>query len=171
MDLWRKRSSIFGEEPITIHLAGQKLKEEKRQSNIQDYLDWKSKIIVDDSQMRFHRCATDTELTDEGFKSSNQLARLEGLLKDKPVKYSLKKPGFALRDIPPLNVVLNPSVDTSARLAGVRIPSSSLDTLTSKKGFFPGPFKEHSWSMDTNKIPVPDYEHKKFIESKGQDFK
>ena len=40
------------------------------------------------------------------------------MLKDPAHKYSLRKQGLALTDIAPLNVVLNPSVDTEARRAG-----------------------------------------------------
>ena len=44
--------------------------------------------------MYFWRCATETELKERGFKSSNQLERLKSMLKDPPQKVSLKKQGM-----------------------------------------------------------------------------
>ena len=39
------------------------------------------------------------------------------------------------------------------------------------KGFTPGPYREYSWTLERNKIPVRDYEHQTFAEEKGHDFK
>ena len=50
--------------------------------------------MVDDPSMYFWRCATETELKERGFKSSNQLERLKSMLKDPPQKVSLKKQGM-----------------------------------------------------------------------------
>ena len=119
MDLWTRPQPIFGQdEPITIHQAGEKLMRETLSAQRKDGETWKSKVVVNDTRTYFHRCAPDTEQTMKGPKASNQLARLQGLLKDQPLKHSLRKPNLALKDIPPLNVVLNPSVDTQAREAG-----------------------------------------------------
>ncbi|KAJ8301728.1 hypothetical protein KUTeg_020715 [Tegillarca granosa] len=105
----------------------------------------------------------ETELKDSGQKSS--------LLKNQPSKYSLRKSGLALEEIPPLNVVLNPSVDTRARESGISLlPAVEGEGKDLNKGFKPGPFAEHSWVLERNKIPAYDYEHTKFAEYKGKDF-
>lgn len=173
MDLWTRPHPVFGQdEPITIHLAGRKLQAEKQSAQQDEYEKWRSKIVTDGTRSWFHRCATETELKEKGFKSSNQLARLHGLLKDPPQKYSLRQAGCALRDIPPLNVVLDPSVDTFAREAGLpRVQAAQRGEQERSKGFIPGPYAELSWTLEKNQIPVRDYQHQKFRDARGQDFK
>lgn len=118
------------------------------------------------------RCLTETELQANGRSASNQLARLQGLLKDKPQKLALKRRGMNLPNIPPLNVVLNPSVDTDARLAGITPrPAVENEGIETNRGFKPGPFLDHAWILERNKIPAVDYEHDKFNRLKGHDFK
>ena len=79
---------------------------------------------------------------------------------------------MALGDIPPLNVVLNPSVDTVARAAGLPLlPAVPNEGVEKGPGFAPGPYDANSWVLERNKIPIKDYEHLKFIKTKGQDFK
>lgn len=169
LELYRRPATTFGREPITIHLAGQKLKQEKLQALRNDYETWKSKIVIKDPRGHFHRSLPATEMDDKG---QNQIDKLKGLLKDKPDKLSLKRPGFNLKDIPPLNVVLNPSVDTLSRLEGKPcLPAVIGEGNEKTKGFNPGPFEECSWAVEKNKIPVADYEHQKFIFKKGYDFK
>lgn len=115
---------------------------------------------------------TETELRLSGRHASNQVARLQGLLKDHPQKLSLCRQGLSLPNIPPLNVVLNPSVDTDARLAGITPrPAVENEGVETNKGFKPGPFLEHAWALERNKIPAVDYEHDKFNKLKGHDFK
>lgn len=173
IDVWTRPHPIFGQnEPVTIHKAGQRLQEERLAALSLDQEKWQSRVVVDDTSVHFHRCVTETELLDRGFKSSNALSRLQGLLKDPPHKLTLKKPGFYLKDIPALNVVLNPSVDTTGRVAGLS-PLPALDSQQDQevKGFAPGPYQEYSWVLERNKIPVRDYQHQKFAKLKGQDFK
>ena len=119
MDLWRRPHPIFGkDEPSTIHLAGQKLKEEQLGALQREQEIWRAKVLMDEREMKFHRCAPETEMKEKGFQSSNQLDRLQGVLKDIPRKLALRQPGCAMKEIPPLNVVLNPSVDTAANKEG-----------------------------------------------------
>lgn len=172
LELYKRPYSTFGREPVTIHLAGQKLKHEKLEALRKDYETWRSKIVVQDTNQYFHRCLMETELKDSGQKSSNQIEKLKGLLKNQPSKHSLRKSGLALEEIPPLNVVLNPSVDTRARESGFSIlPAVEGEGKEFNKGYKPGPFAEHSWVLERNKIPAYDYEHTKFAEFKGKDFK
>lgn len=172
LELYKRPHSTFGREPVTIHLAGQKLKHEKLEALRKDYETWRSKVVVQDTNQYFHRCLMETELKDSGQKSSNQIEKLKGLLKNQPSKHSLRKSGLALEEIPPLNVVLNPSVDTRARESGFSIlPAVEGEGKEFNKGYKPGPFAEHSWVLERNKIPAYDYEHTKFAEFKGKDFK
>ncbi|XP_052781235.1 uncharacterized protein LOC128217855 isoform X2 [Mya arenaria] len=172
LELYQKPVVNFGvPEPNTIHLAGEKLRQEKLAALRRDKEEWKSKVIVEDTRQYFHRCLTETELSAQGRKASNQLSRLQGLLKDHPQKLSLRRPGMHLRNIPPLNVVLNPSVDTDVRATGV-VPEPAVEGEGEERnsGFKPGPFPDSSWVVEHNKIPAVDYEHDKFDRIKGRDF-
>ena len=164
MDVWTRPDPVFGkDEPITIHLAGKKLEEEQLAAVRAENANWRDKIIVDNSRNYFHRCATETELCETGFKSSNQIDRLRGMLKDPPVKYSLRRQ----KQTPALNVVNNPSVDPLA-------PKADKENMAGDnraKGFHPGPYEDFSWKLDRNKIPTRDYDHEFFRQLKGQDFK
>lgn len=170
-DVWTKPNPVFGaDEPVTIHLAGARLKNEKMETLLKEHQDWKSKIIVKDTQMKFHRCAPETEAKSVGFNSSNQLDRLEGLLKDTPNKLYLRNARATLGEIPPLNVALNPSVDRTAREEGRPVlPVVLSEEHTS--GFVPGPYTNRSWLLERNKIPIYDYNHQKFLQQKGHDFR
>ncbi|CAH1783576.1 unnamed protein product [Owenia fusiformis] len=171
LDIWTKPRRSFGDEPITIHLAGDKLDKERRAAAHSADAAWRSKVIVDDPRVYLHRCNLQTEQRDTGYKSSNELDRLRQILKDDPQKYSLKKKPMVLKDIPPLNVVLNPSVDTTARRMGLSTePAVPGEGIEKTKGFMPGPYRDNSWSLDRNYIASVDYEHKKFQQLKGKDF-
>lgn len=52
---------------------------------------WQKRLIVEDPEMHFYRCNPQTEATQSGLKASNQLSRLENLLRDPPKKYSFAK--------------------------------------------------------------------------------
>ncbi|XP_021347646.1 uncharacterized protein LOC110446691 isoform X2 [Mizuhopecten yessoensis] len=168
MELYRRPKHLFGDEPVTIHLAGQKLKKERLDDLRKDFEKWRSKQVVDDTRQYFHRCLMETELNDKG---QNQVDKLQGLLKDNPEKLSLRRSGLRLRNVPPLNVVLNPSVDIEARLMGLPThPAVEGEGYEKIKGFKPGPFEAQSWNLERNKIPAYDYEHDLFMDRKGFDF-
>ncbi|XP_074646485.1 uncharacterized protein LOC141902581 [Tubulanus polymorphus] len=171
MNLWRRPMENFGNQiPITIHEAGDKLEQEKISAVEKSYQEWLSKIIVDSMGTKSHRCLPATELTHKGFKSSNQLDRLQGLLKNEPQKVALRRPGMRLREVPPLSVVSNPSVDTASRNLGLRLPPAFNANIEKTKGFAPGPFAHKSWVNESNKIPIRYYDHSKYAASKGHDF-
>ncbi|KAM9324461.1 uncharacterized protein CFAP92 [Gastrophryne carolinensis] len=109
--------------PCPIHLADVGIQE-----------DYKATLASAEKnqKMRFHRCLPQTELTSQ---SSNQMSRLEGLLKDRGAKLSLRKPGLALKPIPALAVMQN---------AGEPITN---------RGFLPGELKDHSLKWTENIIP------------------
>ncbi|XP_001191000.4 uncharacterized protein LOC755639 [Strongylocentrotus purpuratus] len=174
MNLWRKPlpSGFQPVPPITIHLAGDTLKAEKQAVKNTEQDVWRSKVKVYDTQMHFHRVATETELMAEGFKSSNQIDRLRGLLKDEAEKLALRQANF--QDMPALSVVMNPSVDTAAREAGLPIPEMNDDRasmLGQRPIFMPGAFPHASLALSSNRIPIKDMEHAKFEELKGYDFR
>ncbi|XP_064632936.1 uncharacterized protein LOC135491169 isoform X2 [Lineus longissimus] len=172
MNLWKKPPENFGNSPpITIHLAGEKLYREQLEAAHKSFKEWIHKIVVDDLKVHNHRCLPETEMRNKGFKSSNQLDSLQGIRKDPPKKHSLKKPGMYLEDLPPLSVVLNPSVDTATRLAGKSTaPAVENEGVEKIDGFGPGPFEDQSWVLERNKIPLRDYEHKKYDARNGKDF-
>lgn len=172
LDLYKRPLVNFGlPEPQTVHLAGDKLLQEKLTVELQEKEQWKSKVVVKDPRQYFHRCLTETEFRTGGRKASNQLARLQGLLKDQPNKLSLSKPGMALANVPPLNVVLYPGVDTDARLAGITPRPTTINEVDENNNAFkPGAYIERSWVFERNQVPVIDYEHEKFEKLKGHDF-
>ena len=148
MDVWTRTLPIFGkDEPTTIHLAGTLLKEEKMAAMFAEYEQWQAKVIVNDTSMKFHHCAPVTENKDHGFKSSNQLDCLKGILKDHPLKLSLRTQSMTLAEIPSLNVVLNPSVDTPARAAGLSV-LPALENEGGENIHYQGPMKDRAgcWS-------------------------
>ncbi|XP_029768431.1 uncharacterized protein KIAA1257 homolog [Terrapene carolina triunguis] len=120
------------------------------------------KTIFDDTKLKVYRCSTAAELTPRGPKASAQLDKLQGLLKDEPEKFSLKRPAMILRPIPALSVLQH-------------IPAcGSYRDLTRKRsttnGFVPGLEDQHSLKWNWNIVPCHDMEHRKFEKLKGADF-
>ncbi|KAM3844709.1 uncharacterized protein CFAP92 [Vipera latastei] len=97
--------------------------------------------------LKVHRCCPATELISSGPKASCQVARLQGLLKDKPVKLSLK-----MQSIPVLGVLGN------------------MEECSPCKGFVPGADIHHSL-MSNHNIPCYDRAHNVFKNLKGADFR
>ena len=156
---------------LSIHAAGD-IKEQEQNKAAERYTrQWQERIVVDDTIFRTHRCLKETELRDRGIKASNQLAKLEGLLKNHPKKFSLSRAGLTLEEIPPLAVVANPSVDTPARKTGKLIPIARDQREEGNWGFYPGPFEKEGWLLEKNKMPISDQEHEKFRSLKGHDFR
>ncbi|XP_006023950.2 uncharacterized protein KIAA1257 homolog isoform X2 [Alligator sinensis] len=118
----------------------------------------------DDTKLKVYRCSTAAELTAHGPKASSQLNKLQGLLKDVPAKYSLKRPGLILEPIPALSVLQNAPRDISSASPVNR-------TRSAISGFVPGIEERHSLKWNGNMIPCYNMEHKKFEKLKGADFK
>ncbi|XP_050977970.1 uncharacterized protein cfap92 [Labeo rohita] len=92
-ELYAKPPLEFGPElPMSIHLAGEPLHEEQLQAAHAQYNRWQRKTLFDETstgsgrvpEFRCHMKKAD-------------LDKLQGILKDRPMKYSLKRPGMALK--------------------------------------------------------------------------
>lgn len=172
MDIWTTPSKVQTAIPhlpsVSEHdFVG--LEEERKRLEEQRLEEWKSKVVVDDTHQHFHRCAIETELQEFGPKSSNQVARLRGMLKDCPQKLSLRKPPMGLMEIPALGVVTYPSVDTACRMGGKVV--SSKCPGEDEKCFNPGSNTSLRLSYPNNSIPTTKYNHKFFEDVKGKDFR
>ncbi|MGH0154491.1 UNVERIFIED_CONTAM: hypothetical protein FKN15_027610 [Acipenser sinensis] len=96
VELYKKPPLFFGtRHPITMYLAGDTLQDEQLAYARKQYINWLNKVITEDS-MKFYRRSTESELHTNGAK----LDRLQGLLKDKPRKHSLRNPGMVLKSGP-----------------------------------------------------------------------
>ncbi|XP_031464661.1 uncharacterized protein KIAA1257 homolog isoform X5 [Phasianus colchicus] len=113
----------------------------------------------DDTKLKVHRCSAAAELRTRGPGASSQLQKLQGLLKDEPQKFSLRKAGLILKPIPALS-----ALDSQ----------NSSNVLPRKKsvcsGFVPGLQDHHSLKWNDNIIPCHNRGHKKFEKLKGADF-
>ncbi|XP_050760826.1 uncharacterized protein CFAP92 [Gymnogyps californianus] len=119
---------------------------------------------VDDTKLKAHRRSTAAELSTRGPRARFQLQKLQGLLKDEPLKFSLRKAGPILKPLPALSVLDNQPCDTgSDALPGRRESIAS--------GFVPGPDDQHSLKWSTNVILGHNREHKQFGKLQGADFK
>ena len=154
-----------------MHAAGDTKEQEEYDAALKSTRRWRERIVVDDTVFRTHRCLPETELRDKGPKASNQLAKLEGLIKNQPKKFSLSRAELTLEEIPALGVVANPNVDTPARKTGKLLPIARNDREEGNWGFYPGPFEKEGWLLGKNKVPIADQEHEKFRSLKGHDFR
>ncbi|RUS70710.1 hypothetical protein EGW08_021530 [Elysia chlorotica] len=171
VNLYTKPPQDFGNtEPLSIQTTGVQKEAERLSVKMQQYEDWKSRIVVDDTNQHFHRVLPATELLMKGSNCNNQIDKLCGLLKDPPKKLSLMIQDPTPNIIPALSVVNNPFVDTQAREQGVcLLPAVPEDKLSPFRGYKPGLFN-HSWSHNNNHIPCTDYQHDFFKKTKGNDF-
>ncbi|XP_040264723.1 uncharacterized protein KIAA1257 homolog [Bufo bufo] len=148
-DLYKKpceRGSVSA--PGTVQVIDETLQEEAIES-VQP-ADIKQK-------MRFHRCLPQTERTAQGPHASNQQSRLEGLLKDKGAKLSLRKSGLALQPMPALAVI--PKSGSNGSKMGIN-----------GIGFIPGELKDHSLKWTDNAIPCHNMNHETYRKLRGKDF-
>ncbi|KAJ8259716.1 hypothetical protein GJAV_G00172600 [Gymnothorax javanicus] len=136
---YRKPQQFFGSmPPVTIHLAGESL----RQEQLQYYRDMSegpagNKMIP---EFRSH----------VGVAQGSQ-GKLENLLKDKPMKLSLRRPGMVLKPIPMVSVLQHPE--------GRRLEVEEREVC---QAFSPGALEHHSLSWDSNAVPLHDSLYNKF---------
>ena len=72
-----------------MYLAGVRLKAERDAARIADEQRWRERVIVSDTRTHFHRLNPQTELSERGMRSANQVSRLTGMLKSAPRKHTL----------------------------------------------------------------------------------
>ncbi|XP_036840276.1 uncharacterized protein cfap92 [Oncorhynchus mykiss] len=131
--------------PVTIHLAGERLQREQLQGAQSQYYRWLRKVLPDAGHTPEPNCSHVRVPQFSCHMGGADPGKLHDILKDRPMKYSLRKPGLTLKPMPVLSVLQQPQqVSRSGRMAVVREESSS---------FAPGPFPDHSLSWDKNTIP------------------
>ncbi|XP_034151770.1 uncharacterized protein cfap92 [Esox lucius] len=146
MELYVKPPAFFSPvPPVTIHLAGERLQKEQRQAAQRQYYRWLRKVLPDTrrspvptsscSQRRVPQFSCHMGGADPG--------KLQEMLKDPPMKYSLRKPGLTLKPIPVLSVVQRPQ----------QVSGSGCVEREDGLAFTPGPYQKHSLSCDNNFIP------------------
>ncbi|XP_051531509.1 uncharacterized protein cfap92 [Myxocyprinus asiaticus] len=140
-DLYSKPPLLFGPDlPQSIHLAG----ETQFQSEPVQYNRQLKKKMLDETSQESGRVPE--------FKCHMKRAgldKLQDILKDKPMKYSLKRPGMTLKPIPAISVVQQTKSTGSAKREA-NIP------------FTPGHFQNHKLSWDKNAVPRHSPQYNKF---------
>lgn len=64
---------LFQDEPKSIHLPGIRHQAEKLEAKQKELEYWQSHLVVNDPRQYFHRLLPQTEMTESGFYSSNQV--------------------------------------------------------------------------------------------------
>ncbi|XP_061076017.1 uncharacterized protein cfap92 [Conger conger] len=135
---YRKPLQFFGTvPPVTIHLAGESL----RQEQLQYYRNVRE---------GFPGQGPGPEFEGHVGAARGSLGRLEDLLKDRPMKYSLRRPGMVLKPIPMVSVLQHPEDEGEEEEREVCLP------------FAPGSLEHHSLRWDSNAIPRHDPLYNKF---------
>jgi hypothetical protein len=112
-------------------------------------------VIVSNPEIKIHKISASTEMRDNGFKSSNQLDRLKGLLKDEPQKKSYLVGGITFNKIPALSVVKS---NYNTEKANISISNS----------YKAGNYIEAKLTSEKNQIPI---ENKYRLPKEQNDFK
>ncbi|CAD5115287.1 DgyrCDS4280 [Dimorphilus gyrociliatus] len=158
-NLWQKAVPIDQGVP-SIHPAGITAQEDKIKATTLEKQKWKEKLVTETEQMKFHRKNCKTEMTMCGSKSSNQIDKLNGLLKDEAKKVALQGRMAKICSIPPFQVVAQPSVDTQAREMDKAIaPAIDNEFEDFNIGFSPG---ERGKSLTVDFISRHDYDRHNF---------
>eukprot|EP00731_Ephydatia_muelleri_P003276 Em0001g3276a len=138
-DLYTRAPAHFGPAPpVSIHLAGDRRKEELGEKEREEEERWRARVVVDHLDFRVHRKPVSVELKERGPGASNQLDRLCGLLKDPPYKHSLLG-GEGLGPRSCLGSVTRP-------------PGCEEDAP--RGGYQPGPLLSRSLKLDKNVVPI-----------------
>ncbi|XP_045070413.1 uncharacterized protein FLJ43738 [Coregonus clupeaformis] len=121
--------------PVTIHLAGERLQREQLQTAQSQYSRWLRKVLPDQGHTSTPTCSRVPQFSCH--MGGADPGKLHDMLKDQPMKYSLRKPGLTLKPMPVLSVLQQPQqLSRSGHMS-----------------FAPGPFPDHSLSWDENTIP------------------
>ncbi|XP_024000532.1 uncharacterized protein, partial [Salvelinus sp. IW2-2015] len=123
----------------------ERLQREQLQGAQSQYYRWLRKVLPDTGHTPAPNCSRVRVPQFSCHMGGADPGKLHDILKDRPMKYSLRKPGLTLKPMPVLSVLQQPpQVSRSGNMAVVREESSS---------FAPGPYPDHSLSWDKNTIP------------------
>ncbi len=112
-------------------------------------------MVVDSTDFKVHKLLNETEMAVSGPRSSNQLDKLQGLLKDKPKKRAMVVGGVNFNDIPALDVVKT-SYDSAEANSKAFTAASTLP--------------EYRIADDRFHIPVHHYDRARIQKLNGSDF-
>ncbi len=113
---------------------------------------------MDNTDFKVHKLLTETEMKIAGPKSSNQLDKLQGLLKDKPKKKAMVVNGVNFNEIPALDAVKT------------RYESDE-EKFVAAKGFTAAStLPEYRITHGRFNIPVHYYEHARIQKLNGSEF-
>lgn len=134
--LYCKAAPFLSTPPPSIHLAGDSLQEEQTLAARAQHSRWMKKLLYRDSstgpvsEFKCHMARTDT---------------FQDLLKDKPKKYSLRKPGMLLKPVPHLSVIRNSGDTTDVQRSRALAPGPCMDcSLNSRNNAIPRQSSEFS---------------------------
>eukprot|EP00731_Ephydatia_muelleri_P003298 Em0001g3298a len=138
-DLYTRAPAHFGPAPpVSIHLAGDRRKEELGEKEREEEERWRARVVVDHLDFRVHRKPVSVELKERGPGASNQLDRLCGLLKDPPYKHSL----LGGEGLGPRSCL------------GKRHSPPGCEEDAPRGGYQPGPLLSRSLKLDKNVVPI-----------------
>lgn len=127
--LYRKAPAFISPPPVSIHLSGESLQEEQIFAARAQHSRWEKKLLFANRstssvpEFKCHMTGTD---------------KLQDLLKDKPQKYSLSRPGLLLKPVPRLSVISHSADVTGVQRSLALAPGVCTDcSLSSRNNAIP----------------------------------